>query len=330
MKTRRRLLVALGGGLLTAPLAAFAQQKGKVWRIGFLAARSRPESLDSDFFGGFPQGMRELGYVEGRNLVIEWRFADGRNERLLDLATELVQLKVDVILVAGTPATSAAQKTTTTIPIVMGNTNDPVGGGFVKSLARPGGNVTGLSNLLVDLGPKHLEMLASMVPKLPRVAVLRNPANSSNVRNLESIQAAAQQIGKVILAVEARTAKEIESAFLMMTQQNTDAVIVLTDAFLVDQRRQIAELATRNRLPSISSFREYTEAGGLMSYGPNFRDNFRRAATYVDKILKGAKPADLPVEQPTKFELVINMKTAKALGLTIPQSILVRADSVIE
>jgi len=330
MNNRRKLLVALGAGALVAPFCSFAQQQGKVWRVGFLTPRIRPDSLDSDIFGAFSNGMRELGYVDGKNLVIEWRFADGHYERLPELAAELVRLKVDVIVVAGAATTSAAQKATTTIPIVLGSSIDPVGSGFAKSLARPGGNITGLSNLTGDLGPKHLEMLLSMVPKLSRVAVLMNPGNSAHANILKTIQSAAQRTNAMILPAEARTAPELESAFSAMTQGKAGAVIVPRDGLFIQQARQIAELSAKKRLPCIATFREYVEAGGLMSYGPSLTDLFRRAATYVDKIFKGAKPGDLPVEQPTKFELVINRKSAKALGLTIPQSLLISADKVID
>jgi ABC-type uncharacterized transport system substrate-binding protein len=329
MMKRRKLLAAIGLCALAAALGSFAQQQRKVWRIGFLATR-RPVSLDSDSYGAFPRGMRELGYVEGKNLIIEWRFADGQYERLPGLAAELVRLKVDVLVVVGTVAISAAQKATTTIPIVMGTSGDPVGTGFVKSLAHPGGNITGISNTTADISAKHLEMLLSMVPKLSRVAVLMNPANASNSTILKSIQTAAQTVGVKVAPLEARTPQEIGNAFTVMTQQHAGAVIVEIDSFFVQQRNQIAELAAKHRLPSIAPFREYAEAGALMSYGQNVADNFLRAATYVDKILKGAKPGDLPVEQSTKFELFINRKTAKALGLTIPQSLLISADVVIE
>ena len=274
--------------------------------------------------------MRELGYVEGKNLAVEWRFADGKNERLPGLATELVQLKVDFILTAGEPPTGAAQKATTTIPIVMGNSIDPVGSGFVASLARPGGNITGLSSLLGDLGPKHFEMLRSMVPRLSRVAVLMNPTNPGHAMILKSVQTAAQKSGAKLLPVQARNPQEIESAFSTMARENAEAVIVANDGVFAQDQRRIAELAAQHRLPSVTLRREYAEAGGLMSYGPSFLDQYRRAASYVDKILKGAKPADLPVEQPTKFELVINGKTAKALGLKIPQSLMISADKVIQ
>lgn len=329
MNNRRKFIIAFGAGALAAPLVSFAQQQGKVWRVGFLAAR-RPVSLDSDYFGAFPRGMSDLGYVEGKNLVIEWHSAEGKYERLPELAAKLVQLKVDVIVAAGPPAISAAQKVTATVPIVMANASDPVGSGFVKSLARPGGNVTGLSDLSDEIRPKHLEQLLSMVPTLTRVAVLVNLDNPSHAVTLKNIQVAAQKAGVKILPAEARTPEEIERAFSMMARQNAGAIIVPGDGRFTPQLRQIAALAIKNRLPSISARREYVEAGGLMSYGQNLADNYRRAATYVDKIFKGAKPADLPVEQPTRFELVINGKTAKALGLTIPQSLLISADKVIE
>jgi len=300
--------------LSAAPLVSHAQQPGKVWRVGFLVPRRRPDSIDSDFIGAFPRGMRELGYVEGKNLVIEWRFADGQFERLPDLAAELVRLKVDVIVSGSSQAISA----------------HPLGSGFVKSLARPGGNITGLSNLTSDIGTKQLELLLSMVPKLSRVAVLVNPVNPALATFLKNVQSAAQGLSVKVLPVEARSAQEIENAFPTMTQGNASAVIVATDGLFVQQYRKIAELAAKNRLPSVSQLREYVEAGGLVSYGPNLAEQFRRAATYVDKIFKGAKPGDLPVEQSTKFELLINDKTAKALGLTISSELLSRADRVIE
>ena len=327
---RRQFLIALGACVLTAPFGSFAQQQGKIWRVGFLSQRNRPISFDSDIFGAFRQGMRELGYVEGKNLVIEWRFADSQYERLPGLALELAQMKMDVLVAGGNDAPLAMQKATTTIPIVMANASDPVGSGLIKSLARPGGNITGLTTISYDLGPKRLEMLLGMVPKLSRVAVLVNPANTVHTRSLKQVQAAAQKLGVKILPVEARTAPEIEKAFSVMAREKAGAVMVERDALFNQQVRQFAELAMKHRLPSIFGIREYVEAGGLMSYGPNNVDGFRRAATYVDKILKGAKPGDLPVEQPTTFELFINRKTAKALGLTIPQSLLISADKVIE
>lgn len=328
MNRRDSILALLALGVV--PVISFGQQPDKVWRVGFLTPRSRPTSLDSDIFGAFSSGMRELGYVEGKNLEISWRFADGKVERLPGLAAELVQLKVDVLLAAGSQATSAAQKTTTTIPIVMGSSGDPVGSGFVKSLARPGGNITGLSNLAGDIGSKHVEMLLSMVRKLSRVAVLMNPDNSSHPTILKSVQAAAERVGMKVLPVLARTPEDIDNAFSVMTREKAGAVIVAADQYFRQQRYQIAALATKHRLPSILPNRTFTEAGGLMSYGQNVADHYRRAAIFVDKILKGAKPADLPVEQSMKFELVINRRIAKALGLTIPQTLLITAEQIIE
>jgi putative ABC transport system substrate-binding protein len=330
MNNRRKLLIALGASAIAEPFGVFAQQQGKVWRVGFLGMRLSTASNPNASYDAFVQGMRELGYVEGKNLVIESRIADGKAERLPGLAAELVQLNVDVILAAGVQPTSAAQKATTTIPIVMGNSNDPVGSGFVASLARPGGNITGLSNLIGDLGPKHFEMLRSMTPKLSRVAILVNPTNSGHATILKTVQSAAQKSGVKILPVQARNPQEIESAFLTMARENAGAIIVANDLLFNQRRRQIAELAVKNRLASVAAVREYVEAGGLMSYGPNFVELYRRAATYVDKILKGANPGNIPVEQPTKFELFINRKTAKALGLAIPQSLLISANRVIE
>jgi putative ABC transport system substrate-binding protein len=329
MNNRRKLVIALGAGALVAPFA-FAQQQGKVWRVGFLSTR-RVEISDSDFaYGSFRQGMRELGYVEGKNLVIEWRSAEGKTERLPALAAELVRLNVDVIVAASTPGVAAAQKATTSIPIVMTSILDPVGSGFVASLAHPGGNITGLKNFFGELGPKQLEMLRSVVPKLTRVAILSNPNNAGMAAVLKNVPVAAQKIGVTILSFDAASPPEIESAFSKMAQEKAGAVIVVADAVFITQAHQIAELAAKNRLPSIQATREYAEAGGLMSYGNSLGEDYRRAATYVDKIFKGAKPGDIPVEQPTTFELAINMKTAKALGIKFPQSILVQATKIIE
>jgi putative tryptophan/tyrosine transport system substrate-binding protein len=322
--------MAIGAGALAMPLGSFAQQQGKVWRVGFLSQR-RVEISDSDYYyGPFRKGMRELGYVEGQNLVIEWRSAEGSNERLPGLAAELVNLKVDVIVSAATPATSAAKNATATIPIVMVGVGDPVGAGLVKSFARPGGNITGLSNLNEEIVAKRLEMLLSMQPKLSRVAVLANPTNTTNIKNADRVQTAGQNRGLKILRVDARTPQEIDNAFTWMHQQNAGALIVGIEPLFSQQRSQIAELALKHHLPSIAGDRMYSEAGCLISYGPNNADQFRRVTTVVDKILKGAKPSNLPIEQPTQFELFINGKTAKALGLKIPQSLLVMADKVIE
>jgi putative ABC transport system substrate-binding protein len=328
MNRRDTVLVLLALG--ATPLVSFAQQQGKVWRVGFLTQRRRPDSIDADFIGGFPRGMRELGYVEGKNLVIEWRFADGRFERLSDLAAELVRLNVDVIVSGSSQAIGALQKATRTIPIVMATSGDPVGSGFVASLAKPGGNITGLSNLFGDMSPKQLEMLLSIVPKLSLVGVLVNPDNPSNATVLKNLQAAAQKVNVRLVPVEVRTVQEIDGAFPVMIQGKAEAVFVAADALLIQQTRKIAGLAIKHRLPSIGTFRDFPEAGGLMSYGTNLAEQFRRAAGHVDKILKGAKPGELPVEQSATFELLINGKTAKALRLKIPQSLLLRADRVIE
>ena len=329
MNNRRKVVVAFGASVLAAPFA-IAQQQGKVWRVGFLSQR-HVDFVDSDYYyGPFRQGLRELGYVEGKNLVIEWRSAEGNNERLAGLAAELVNLKVDVIVTAGTPAISAAQKATTAIPIVMGNIGDPVGSGFVKSLARPASNITGLSSMAGDVYLKQIEMLLSMVPRLSRVAVLVNPSNMSNVKTSERVQTEGQKRGVKVLRGEAKTPQEIHNAFSMMRKQNADALIVFNDGLFQQQKAQIAELTAKHRLPAVAQDRIYADAGVLMSYGPSLAEQSLRAATYVDKIFKGAKPAELPVEQPTKFEFVINGKTAKALGLAIPQSLLVSADKVIE
>lgn len=338
MHRRRTLITALGAGVFSTTfgnsISAFAQAQpkpvDKVWRVGFLAPGSRPASIDASFTGGFPRGMRELGYVEGKNWVIDWRFANGEVAPLPDLAAELVQLKPDVLVSAGPAAISALQKATSTIPIVMGTVVDPVASGLVKSLARPGGNTTGNSVNVVEISSKYLELLLGMAPRLTRVAVLLNPANNAYTALLASIQASAQKTSVTLLPVEARNLAEIEAAFARMKQDQAGAVIVQPDPAFNRQVSAIAQLALKHRLPSIGSFRDYADAGCLMSYGPSFTESFRRAAYFVDRIFKGAKPADLPIEQPTRFELFINGKTAKALGLTIPQSLLITAEAVIE
>lgn len=274
--------------------------------------------------------MRELGLVEGKNFIIEWRFADGKYERLPGLAAELVRLNVDVIVAGTTLSVQAARQTTTTIPIVMVAVPDPVGEGFAASLSRPGGNITGLSNIVTEVSIKHLELLRAAVPKLSRVAVLINPLNSSDSLILEQISGAAYARGLKVFPVEASTAGQIEAGFGAMTRARTEALIVAADSYFDVQRDQIAKLAVKNRLPTIFSNREMTDAGGLMSYGQDLAEHYRRAATYVHKILKGAKPGSLPIEQPTVLELVINQRTARALGLTIPRELELRADKMIE
>ena len=321
-----RALVALG--VATGPHTSFAQQPNKVWRVGFLSLT--PASLNAKNTDAFLKGMRDLGYVEGKNLVIEWRIADGNFERLPAMAAELVQLKVDVIVAVASAAIGAAQKATTTIPIVMATTGDPVGSGFVQSLARPGGNITGLSNMGGDTGAKDVDLLLSVLPKLSRVGLLVTPTSTTYRAILDSVQAGARKAGVKTLVAEASTPQEIENAFAMMAREKAEAVIVGAAPFLGLHRSQIAELAIRYRIPSIFGNRNYVEAGGLMSYGTKLTDSYLRAATYVDKILKGAKPGDLPVEQPVRLELVINLKTARAIDLTIPKAILLRAYEVIE
>lgn len=300
-------------------------------RIGFLAPLSRSTPSHPDvYYDAFVHGMRELGHVEGRNLVIEWRFADGNFERLPGLAAELVRMKVEVIATHSTPAIRALQRATSTVPIVFAVAIDPVGSGFAASLARPGGNITGLSVIDVDPGPKRLELLKAILPPLSRVAVLVNPGSSVHPAIVKSVQAAGQHAGIKVLPMRARTPEEIERGFATLSQERAEGVIIADDAFFRGQRRQIADLAVKHRMPVIAPWREYVAAGGLMSYGQSIADSFRRAATYVDRILKGAKPGELPIEQPTRIHLAISRKTAKALGLAIPQELLLRADEVIE
>jgi ABC-type uncharacterized transport system substrate-binding protein len=329
---RRAFIAAVTGGLLAAPLAGEAQQAGTVFRIGVLGAF--PPTTDPEgarLWQGFLQGLRDLGYVESQNVVIVGRYSEGRNERLPALAADLVRLKVDVILAgAGTPGASAAQRATSTIPIVMTIPGDPVGGGLVASLARPGRNVTGLSTVAPDLVAKQMQLLKEVVPTMSRVAVLSNPTNPSHATSLKEAEVAARSLRVQLQSLRARAAGELDSVFVAAAKESANALIVIGDGIFFGQRARIAELTAKSHLPSIFMEREHASAGGLMAYGPDFRDNMRRAAIYVDKILKGAKPADLPVEQPTKFDLVINLKTAKALGLTIPPSLLQRADQVIE
>ena len=308
--------------LLTTGLAE-AQQSKKVPRIGYLVASSPGQGSEA-----FRQGLRELGYVDGKNIVIEQRVAEGKSDRLTTFAAELVHLNVDVIVTAGSSATRPAKEATTTIPIVMASDNDPIGNGFVASLARPGGNITGLSNYSSELNGKRLELLKEIVPKLSRVSVLGNSTNPGNAQGLRETELAAAALGLKLQNLDVRDAKGLEVAI----KERANAVLVLTSPVLImlPQSARVAEFAAKNRLPAMYSRREYVENGGLTSYGVNLPDLSRRAAVYVDKILKGRKPADLPVEQPTKFELVINLKAAKQIGLTIPPNVLARADKVIK
>ena len=323
------LVAVLAVSLLAAPLAADAQQAGKVPRIGFLGVTSpsdRPSHLDA-----FRQRLRELGWVEGQNIVIDYRYAEGRVDRLPDLAAELVRLKVDLIVAsAGTQAATAAKNATETIPIVMIYVRDPVGTGLIASLARPGGNVTGVSGSAgLELFAKQLELLKETVPKIRRVAILSNPDNAYHQLAIREVNAQARSLGVQLQFLEARGPNEFDGAFAAMAKERVGALLVLSDAIFGSHRTRLADLAARSRLPAAYGVRDDVEAGGLMSYGPSILDSYRQAATYVDKILKGAKPADLPVEQPMKFELVLNLKTAEALGLTIPPLILFQADEVI-
>jgi putative tryptophan/tyrosine transport system substrate-binding protein len=316
-------VLALALVLLAAPLAASAQQPpGKSYRIGLLG--DVPSFLDE----AFRQGLRELGYVEGQNIAIEHRSPELKYERLPGLAADLVRLKMDVIVAASPAATEAAKRATSTIPIVFTVSGDPVADGLVASLARPGGNITGLATISPELLGKQLEILKSVAPKVSRVAVLQNPNTHRGV--LRQAEGAARALGVQLQILEARTPSEIDAAFAAMSSQRADGILVLRDAVFRAQRAQITALAAKNRLPAVYGLREEAEVGGLVAYGASVPQLYRRAATYVDKILKGAKPGDLPVEQPTKFELVINLKTAKTLGLTIPPSLLLRADQVIE
>jgi len=326
--TRRTFLGTLAGGLLAASRVAHAQPAGKVHRIGYLGSGS--STSNPHLPGAFRQGLRELGWIEGQNIIIEYRFADGHLDRLPALAAEVVGLKVDIIAASPTPAALAAKNATGTIPIVFTSVPDPVGLGLVASLARPGGNVTGLTySVGFNIFGKDLELLKEAVPKARRVAVLSNPASPSQPLTVSEIRGAARSLGLQLLLVEARGPGDFDGAFAAMAKERVGALFVVTDPAFIPHRARLAELTAKNRLPSIFTQREDAEAGALMSYGPSLSDMYRRAATYVDKILKGAKPADLPVEQPTKFELVINLKTARAIGFTLPQSLVQRADEVI-
>jgi putative tryptophan/tyrosine transport system substrate-binding protein len=327
---RREFITLLGGAAATWPHAARAQQPaGRVYRVGYLLIGSREQQLH--FIKAFEEGLRTLGYRVGENVVIEYRFADGEMERLPALAAELVRLGVDVIVTGNTPNTVAAMKATTTIPIVMTNSIDPVGAGLVASLARPGGNVTGFTADAGDeIYSKRLELLKETLPNLSRVGILWNPDFTPNRSRLTSMREAGRALGLTLVPVEARGLDALEQAFATMVSEHMQAFVVLGDPVLFNYRGQIAAMAVRDRLPAISTTREYAEAGLLLTYGANLPDQFRRAAAFVDKIFKGAKPADLPVEQPTKFELVINLKTAKALGIIVPPTLLTRADEVIE
>jgi ABC-type uncharacterized transport system substrate-binding protein len=326
--SRRVFLGALAVGLLAAPIAADAQPAGKVYRIGYLAGGSATAS--SLFPEAFRQALRELGWVEGQNVVVEYRFAEGRLDRLPDLAAELVRLKVDLIVAGPSPSAAGAKNATSTIPIVMTGVGFPVELGFIASLARPGGNLTGGS---FSVGPeifgKGLEPLKKTLPKVQRVAVLSNPANPGQAVAISNVKEAARALGVQLLLLEEPGPGEFNDAFAAMARDRVTALLVVTDPVFIADQGKLAELAARHRRPAVYTIREFVDAGGLLSYGPSLVAQYRRAAVFVDKILKGARPADLPVEQPATFELVINLKAAKALGLTIPQSLVRRADEVI-
>ena len=327
---RRAFLGTLTGGLLAAPLAVEAQPAGKVPRIGFLVASSASDSAYARLIEAFRQGLRDLGYVEGRNIVIEYRYADEKYERLPTLAAELVRLKVDVIVSHGTPGPLAAKQATSTIPIVMTSAGNPVGSGLVSSLARPGGNITGLSLMVPELGGKRLQLLKEILPGLSRVAVLWNAANPYASLVAREMEATAKTLGVQLQSLVVRGSDDFEGALAAATTGRAGALTAVEDPLTITKRKQIVDFAAKSRLPAIYGVKEFVDAGGLMSYGVHLADLYRRAAAYVDKILKGAKPADLPVQQPTKFEFVINLKTARALGLEIPPGLLAIADEVIE
>jgi len=323
---RRAFIGTLTGGLLAASFAAEAQAR-KVPRVGFLYRGSPGPSQEID---AFQRGLRELGYIEGQNIAVEYRFARGQVGRLPELAAELVRLNPDVIVAPYTPPALAAKQATSTIPIVFAVVADAIGAGLIVNLARPGGNITGLTSSGADLGGKRLELVKQVIPKVSRVAVLYNPADRSNVLVFEQLQQSAPNLRLILQPLAVREPSEFEAAFSAMTRERANAMLVAAGVLTDEHKELLVSHAAKRRMPSMWSHRHFVDAGGLMSYAVNFSDQIRQSAVYVDKILKGARPGDLPVEQPTRYELVINLKTAKALGLTIPQSLLQRADQVIE
>ena len=325
MTTRRQVVLAFASGAL-APLVSFAQQPRKVWRIGILETTSMAQNAAN--MDAFQRGMRELGYAEGQHFVIDYRSADGRAERFPDLAAEMLRGRVDLILTRGTPATQAARNATASIPVVSAAIADPLM--FVPSLARPGGNITGLSSVMTDLSAKRLELLREIVPGVPKIAVLMNMSNAALLPVWQETETSARSLGLQAQLFDVRRVDDLQTAFEAAKKQRRNALIVGQDGLIQANSKHVVELAARHLLTTIYSSSEYVELGGLISYGVSYPDLYRRVASYVDKIMKGSKPGDLPIEQPTKLELVINMKTAKALGLKIPQSVLLRADRVIE
>jgi len=318
--------VALAVALFTVCFSAQAQKSGKIHRIGYLAARSSPEPRDE----GFRQGLRDLGYIEGKNIAIEYRYARGKIEELAGFVTEMVRLKVDVIVATGTPAAQRAKQATSVIPIVIAIGDDPVEMGLIASLAHPGGNVTGVTTLATELRGKMLELLKEVVPRLRRIAVLWSPVDPRFILNFKESEAAARSLGLQLQSLEVRGPDELESAFRAATKERAEALIMLRAPVINAHLKRIADMAIKSRIPAIHDDSVFVESGGLISYGTDFPHLYRRAAHYVDRILKGTKPADLPVEQPTRFELTVNLKTAKQIGLTIPQRVLTRADKVIK
>jgi ABC-type uncharacterized transport system substrate-binding protein len=326
--SRRAFISVLAGGFLAAPLVAEAQPAGKVYRLGFLG-NSTP-ALEGNLVGPFREGLRELGYVEGQNILIEYRWAEGRYERFPALIAELLARKVDVIVTAGTPASHAVKKATTSIPLIMVAVGDPVASSLVPSLTRPAGNITGLTSMGDELEGKRLELLRDLIPTISHVAALTNSGNASLKKTSEVLRSVAAALQIKVLVLDVRSADQLDEAFDVIVQKRPEALLVPADRVFLTNRARIVQFAAKRRLPAMYAYRELVEAGGLVSFGPSYADMHRRAAYYVDRILKGTKPGDLPVEGPTRFELVINMKTAKALGLAIPRSVLARADQVIE
>jgi ABC-type uncharacterized transport system substrate-binding protein len=320
--------ILVAAALHTFAVITEAQQPTKIPRIAFLSSTS-PSNISARV-EAFRQGLRELGYVEGKNIVIEWRYAEGKADRLRELATELVRLKVDVIVTAGPAPTRSAKQATVTVPIVMAFDDDPVGNGFATSLARPGGNITGLATLAPEISGKQLEVLKEIIPRLTRVGFLGTSTNPGYTQSLNEMKLAAGALGLKLQYLDVLSPQDVEIAFRAASKERADAVLVLGSGLVTSQRTKIIELAVKSRLPAIYARPEFVEDGGLLFYGASYTELFRRAATYVDKILKGAKPADLPVEQPKKFELIINLKAAKQISLTIPPNVLVRADKVIK
>jgi putative ABC transport system substrate-binding protein len=327
MTRRTALTLALTLGLLTAGRSGEAQAPTRLWRIGFLAGASRETT--TLYLATFIQALRDLGYVDGRNITIDTRYADGRPDRLPGLAAELIALKPDLMVTSSTPAAVAAKETTRTIPIVMTTVGEPVQVKLVESLARPGGNVTGLSLIAPELAAKRLDLLKQALPKLSRVTVLWNSSNAGMQARFSETQAAATALGIRLQSVSVHGPDDFEPVFTALAHDRPDALFVLADPVTTNNRQRAIEFAARYRVPAIYELRQFVESGGLMSYGVDMPDHYRRAAVYVDKILKGARPADLPVEQPTKFELLINSRTASALGVTIPEALLIRADEVL-